>query len=101
MQGKNNRDDNLMFILGEFWIPVKTTKGHNKTKQNKTKQTTTTTKTQHPTAYSCNKMRRVRKTYKLQIKYKLGEEHMKSEQHGLPNGVGWQVLWERTGSEIL
>lgn len=27
---------------------------------------------------------------------------MKPEQHGMPNSAeGWQVLWERTGSQII
>lgn len=27
---------------------------------------------------------------------------MKPEQHGMPNNAeGWQVLWERTGSQII
>ena len=86
-QGKN-RDNNLTFILEEFWVPVKTTKGHSK-KDN-------------PIPYSFSERRRVRKAYKLQTKYKLGEEHTKPEQHGIPNGVAeWQVLWEGTGSEIF
>lgn len=78
----------MTFILEEFWIPVKTTKSHNKKYK--------------PTPYSSSETRRVRKVYKLQTKYKLGEEHMKPEQHGIPNGVaGWQVLRERIESEIF